>query len=235
MTVQNIAHKGATQRTLPSKEGLVAIVESSGSSDAEFFGYPVRPDGLYLQQDPEEFAAFVHFMATKVPPARLTLDIGIASGGQTKFLRDYWSSEKTIVVDIGQHPVFPQWERIKRDLNSELILEIIGDSHAEETRTRLLPFARQVDFAFVDGDHSYRGLRQDIFLTKELLKLGGHMALHDTAAVGDCKKVFDDLLFSRDFTLVRNFNSRFGISLWKRIRCKGTPTAFNRKLGWGRI
>jgi hypothetical protein len=232
---QVISKTSSTRLKVPSKEELVEIIEASGSADADFFGYPVRRDGLYLQQDPEEFASFVHFMAAKVPPAKISLDIGIASGGQTKFLRDYWPSEKTIVVDIGQHPMFPHWERIKRGLNSELILELIGDSHAETTRSALLPFAGQIDFAFVDGDHSYKGLRQDIFLTKELLRVGGFMTLHDTSAAPDCKRVYDDLLASTDFKLYRNFPNRFGISVWKRVSAKKTPTWINRKFGWGSL
>jgi hypothetical protein len=222
-------------RDTPSKEDLVKIIEGSGSADEAFFGYPVKTDGLYLQQDSDEFAGFVHYMATKAPPAKLTLDIGIASGGQTKFLRDYYSAEQTIVVDMGVHAVFPQWARIKKDLNSVLIEEIIGDSHAASTRDKLLKYAGKVDFAFVDGDHRYRGLRQDIFLAKELLREGGLMALHDTQAVWDCRKVFEDLIKAKDFQLIRNFPSRFGISLWKLIRKKRLPTAFNRATGRGKL
>lgn len=222
-------------KPVPTRDELVKIVEAAGSSVAEFFGYPVREDGLFLQQDPEEYAAFVHFMATKVPPADLSLEIGIASGGQTKFLRDYWESRKTIVVDLGQHEVFPQWKRIKPNVNSDIVLEVIDDSHAPRVREQLLPYAGRVDFAFVDGDHSYRGLRKDIFLTKELLKVGGIMALHDTAAVGDLKRIFDELLYSKDFKLLRNFQNRFGISVWKLLRVKHMPNAFNRRTGIGRI
>ena len=133
-----------------------------------------------------------------MPPAKLSLDIGVASGGQTKFLRDYYPAEKTIVVDIGQHPQFVHWPRIKRQINSELILEIIEDSHAPEVAKKLAPFARQVDFAFVDGDHSYRGLRKDIFLVRELLAPGGYMVLHDTLAVHDCRRVHEELLAPRE-------------------------------------
>ena len=220
---------------IPSVEELVEAVKAAGSGHSDFFGFPIREGGLYLQQDPEEYAAFVHFVATHVPPAELSMEIGVASGGQTKFLRDYWQSKKTVIVDIGQHELFPHWARIKNDVKSDICLEIIDDSHAPKVREQLLPYAGRLDFAFVDGDHSYRGLKQDIFLTKELLRPGGVMVLHDTAAVGDCKKVFDELLFSRDFTLLRNFQHRFGISVWKMIRVKRMPNAFNRMTGWGRI
>ena len=222
-------------RLAPSVEELVEAIKAAGSGHSDFFGFPIREDGLYLQQDPEEYAAFVHFVATQVPPAELSMEIGIASGGQTKFLRDYWQSKKTLIVDIGLHELFPHWARIKKDVKSDICLEVIADSHSPEVREKLLPYAGKVDFAFVDGDHSYKGLRKDIFLTKEMLRPGGYMVLHDTAAVGDLKRIFDELLFSKDFTLVRNFQNRFGISVWKMIRVKRMPNAFNRMTGWGRI
>lgn len=222
-------------KPVPSREELVKVIEQAGSANETFFGFPFRDDGLFLQQDPEEYAAFVHFMATKVPPASLTLDIGTAAGGQTKFLRDYFSADKTIVVDIGQHPDFPQWKRIRQSVNSDIILEVIDDSHARRVREQLLPYAGQVEVAFVDGDHSYRGLRKDIFLTKELLKPGGYMILHDTAVVRGLRRVFEELLESSDFQLFRNFQNRFGISVWKLLKVKNKPSSLNRALGIGRI
>jgi len=188
---------------------------------------------VYLQQDPEEFAQFVHFMGTKVPPAKLSLTIGVASGGQTKFLHDYFPAEKMIVVDIGMHENFPEWARIKKSVNSNIILEIIADSHAESTRQQLLPYAGQVDFAFVDGDHSYRGLRQDIMLTKELLRPYGLMALHDTTALPDCRRVYEEMIHSRDFFIMRNYQNRFGISVWQYIPAeKKKPKFLKRLMGY---
>jgi hypothetical protein len=223
-----------TTKPVPSLDELIAAIERAGSGGAEFFGYPERADGLYLQQDPEEFARFVHYMAVHGPKGNLTLDIGIASGGQTKFLRDYYSAEKTIVVDIGQHPNFREWPRIKKQLNTDLILEIIEDSHKPSVREKLAPYRGKVDFAFVDGDHSYAGLRKDIFLARELLRPGGWMALHDTLAVADCKRVHEEMLQSSIFGLVRNFDLRFGISIWRMNKSRPS-TAINRRFGVGRI
>ena len=224
-----------TTKPVPSRDELVKLIEAAGSGGAEFFGFPERADGLYLQQDPEEFAAFVHFMATKAAPARLSLDIGVASGGQTKFLRDYFAAEKTIVVDLGQHSQFPHWARIKKSVNSDIVLEIIADSHAPAVREKLLPYAGAIDFAFVDGDHSYRGLKKDVFLVKELLRPGGMMVLHDTLAVAGCRRVHEELLASTDFELLRNFQNRFGISVWRLARTKHRPGALNRRFGIGRL
>jgi hypothetical protein len=218
-----------------TKDDLKDAIRSSGSDDEQFFGYPVKEDGLFLQQDPEEFASFVEYLANKCPPSKLSIDVGIAAGGNTKFVRDYYQVDKTIIVDIGQHPRHSHWQRIKSSVKSDIILEIIEDSHAPHVRERLIPFAGQIDYAFVDGDHSYRGLRQDIFLMKELLKPGAIMALHDTHAVADCNRVFEELKSSEDFELLENFVSRFGISIW-RFKAAPRKTGYlSRKFGWGRL
>lgn len=223
-----------TPRPTRSRDELVEDIRAAGSSHAGFFRYPVREGGLYLQQDPEEFADFVHFMATEVGEADLTLDLGIASGGQTKFLRDHFRCRRTIILDNGAHEMFPHWKRIKPLVATEFEDEIISDSHAPAVRARLAKYAGSLDFAFVDGDHSYRGLRQDIFLVIPLLKEGAIMALHDTAAVWDCNRVFHDLLRSRHFTLLRNFDNRFGISLWQRLP-RRKPLPWTAQYGWGRL
>ncbi|MEM1382244.1 MAG: class I SAM-dependent methyltransferase [Pseudomonadota bacterium] len=223
------------QRPIPTRVEMAELVRQAGSSHEGFFRYPIRSDGLYLQQDPEEFAAFVHFMATEVGQADLTLDLGIASGGQTKFLRDWFPCRRTIIVDDGRHEMFPHWARIKPEVRTEFVTEIISDSHLPAVRAQLAAYENSLDFAFVDGDHSYKGLRQDIFMVTPLLKEGAVMALHDTAAVWDCKRVFDDLLRSPNFTLLRNFDNRFGISLWQRLPRRKPTKWVNHAFGWGRL
>lgn len=220
---------------MPSLAEFENLVREAGSSDESFFGYPTKEDGLHLQQDPGEFAAFVHYMATQVPAAELSLDLGIASGGQTKFLRDYFPCRRTIILDNGEHPMFPHWKRIKPLVKTELELELIADSHLAEVRTTLAKYENCLDFAFVDGDHSYKGLRQDIFLVTPLLKDGAIMALHDTAAVADCNKVYQELLGSPNFSRLRNFDTRFGISLWKRLPRRKPTKWYNHVLALGRI
>ena len=62
-----------------SRDQIKQAIIEAGSSDEGFFHFPVNENGLYLQQDPDEYADFVHFM-TQQPPSKFSLDIGIASG-----------------------------------------------------------------------------------------------------------------------------------------------------------
>ena len=61
------------------------------------------------------------------------------------------------------------------------------------------------------------------------------MALHDTLAVADCRKVHEEMLVSRSFGLLRNYQNRFGISVWKLMSRKRMPNNFNRMFGFGRL
>ncbi|PHQ67249.1 MAG: hypothetical protein COB93_11220 [Sneathiella sp.] len=213
-----------------SRDGIKQAVIEAGSSDEEFFHFPVNENGLYLQQDPDEYADFVHYMATQARPSKFSLDIGVASGGQTKFLRDYYPIEKTIVLDIGEHEAFRHWARIKPSVKTKFVLELIMDSHSKEARKALLPYQGQIDFTFIDGDHSYKGLMQDIELAKEIVKKGCIFVLHDTGAVPDCVRVFNELQKDPDFELSANFDSRFGISVWKYLAINGPKTGWRKKL-----
>lgn len=225
----------ASQVSNKSIDDYVELIKAQGSSDEDFFGYPVLEDGLYLQQDPFEFAALTKFLAEEVKSADLTLDLGIASGGQTKFLRDYFEARETIILDDGNHPMFRHWKRIKKNVKSEIVFEMIEDSHKPSVREALKPWYGKVDLAYVDGDHSYKGLKQDIFLMKHLLKDGSLMVLHDTTAVWDCRKVFDDLLKSSEFHLFRNFDNRFGISVWIKAGRHRPTKWYNHTYGWGKL
>lgn len=56
-----------------------------------------------------------------------------------------------------------------------------ADSHAPATlqEVRRVLAGRRVDFLFIDGDHTYAGVRQDFELYESLVAPGGLIALHD--------------------------------------------------------
>jgi predicted O-methyltransferase YrrM len=64
----------------------------------------------------------------------------------------------------------------------------IGDSQEEETRDKVKEFCPQYDLIFIDGDHSYEGVKRDFDLYKTLLSPRGHIIFHDI----DPENVFKD-------------------------------------------
>lgn len=73
----------------------------------------------------------------------------------------------------------------------------------------------QVDFFFVDGDHSYEGLAADWKVVKQLLRPGGIAAFHDVVPVEGSKvlscgsvKFFSEVISSdSDFSFVERIRS----------------------------
>jgi cephalosporin hydroxylase len=58
---------------------------------------------------------------------------------------------------------------------------ITADSHLEETKNVLSDILKEekLDFLFIDGDHSYEGVKQDFKMYSPFVKKGGYVAFHD--------------------------------------------------------
>jgi cephalosporin hydroxylase len=56
---------------------------------------------------------------------------------------------------------------------------ICGDSHKQETYEQVLQHVDEVDFLFIDGDHSYAGIAKDFAMYSPLVRQGGCIAFHD--------------------------------------------------------
>ena len=74
------------------------------------------------------------------------------------------------------------------------------------SREALSRLPESIDFAFIDGDHSYDGLRNDWLIVRQLLRGGGIAAFHDTNRVADfvntsgAIEFYDEVISSdRDF------------------------------------
>jgi predicted O-methyltransferase YrrM len=55
------------------------------------------------------------------------------------------------------------------------------DSHKQETKNKLVEIldGRKIDLLFIDGDHSYRGVKKDFHLYSSLVKQNGLIVFHD--------------------------------------------------------
>jgi predicted O-methyltransferase YrrM len=127
------------------------------------------------------------------PPSRV-LEIGTSYGGTLFLLSRIASPEATVVsVDLPGGEFgggYPRW-RIplygafaRRGQRLELIR---GDSHDPATPARVEEILRgePLDFLFIDGDHTYEGVKADFELYAPLVRPGGLIALHDIAAPAD--------------------------------------------------
>jgi len=164
-------------------------VRQAGTDSLSHFGNGYTHEGgFYLQQNPDEFAALTIFLKERGPYARY-LEIGSASGGACLFLHREIGFGSVVSLDDGRHPrAVAQAEHFSQVQNFK---QFLGDSHSEEARTFLKQnVPDKLDVAFIDGDHSFAGVWQDIQLTRPFCRRGTLLILHDTIACEDVNKAW---------------------------------------------
>jgi len=119
---------------------------------------------------------------------RVIVEIGTSRGG-TLFLFCRHAARDALVVSIdlcggtfgGGYPVakVPLYKSFAK--NAQKIALIRGDSHLEQThlRARKILLNRTIEFLFIDGDHTYKGVKADFEVYSKLVAPGGIVALHD--------------------------------------------------------
>ncbi len=129
----------------------------------------------------------LYAMVRRLCPASV-VEIGTAHGG-TFYLwaRASAPGARLISVDLPPWEIDDPWEARKRQALTAFArrrqrVELIrGDSHEPATiaavESRLA--AQPIDFLFIDGDHSYEGVKQDFSMYTRYVRPGGLVALHD--------------------------------------------------------
>lgn len=145
-----------------------------------FFGL-IRP-----MQRPEEMLALLAIIQKKSPAA--VLEIGTASGG-TLFLFASVVARDAILVSIDMPGGrfgggYPYWKKFLYKLfarRGQILHLLRRDSHETETlnMVKRLMGGRRIDFLFIDGDHSYEGVKKDFEMYFPLVRAGGIAVLND--------------------------------------------------------
>jgi predicted O-methyltransferase YrrM len=117
-----------------------------------------------------------------------SLEIGTNYGG-TLFLLCTLSppDAKIISVDLPSGPFGGGYPRRKVPLfrrfprGSQQLHLIRADSHSPDTKERVLEIldGEQLDYLFLDGDHTYGGVQRDFQMYAPLVRSGGIVAFHD--------------------------------------------------------
>ncbi len=124
-----------------------------------------------------EIEGFLNFAQSFKP--RVVGEIGLLRGGNTcLFLLSLTEISHFYGLDIKPKKV----EKLYCLLRNDQSLDIIrGNSHKRVTRDILRWQMRKLrfDLLFIDGDHSYQGVKKDFLMYKSLVRPGGIIALHD--------------------------------------------------------
>ena len=137
-------------------------------------------------QKPPELEQMVMLLLERAPA--IVMEIGTMDGGTLSAWCDCATDDALIVsVDLPGGPWGGGYNSHRRAAiegfakpGQRLVL-IEGDSRAPETRERVLWELddRELDFLFIDGDHSYQGVGSDFAIYGALVRHGGLAALHD--------------------------------------------------------
>jgi len=137
-------------------------------------------------QDREEIIEFLKIVERMRP--RNVLEIGTARGG-TLFLLTRVASEDAVLTSLdlpggpfgGGYPerMVPLLESFA--VERQRIHLMKADSHSEHTRRMVeeVMGGQKLDLLFIDGDHTYDGVRRDFEMYSPLVRKGGIIAFHD--------------------------------------------------------
>jgi cephalosporin hydroxylase len=157
----------------------------------DYYDFSVATFGL--DQVRSEILSFLDF-AQSVVPVR-ACEIGTQQGG-TNFLLSQALPSVSLMIGIDLF-VRRRFQLRHFSRLGQRISFVDGSSYAPESvaRVRQLLGHHKLDLLFVDGDHSYEGVKQDFLKYRHLVRDGGIIAFHD---------------------VVPDFRTRFGIEtpLW---------------------
>jgi predicted O-methyltransferase YrrM len=147
------------------------------------FRYPILP-----QQVPDELVGLFQMVSDLRP--RRALEIGTRTGG-TLFMTCRVSDPGATIISVdlpggrfGSGYLWPRKFVYRRFVsNNQAIHFLRRDSHDPGTlsQVRFLLQNEQLDFLFIDGDHTYKGVRSDFEMYSPLVRKGGMIAFHDIA------------------------------------------------------
>ncbi|HEY4135965.1 MAG TPA: class I SAM-dependent methyltransferase [Alphaproteobacteria bacterium] len=176
--------------SLPETKWTKAWVENA---QLDFESLVHKSGYLFIAiQNTRELNAFLRFIATRA--LSTVVEIGTARGGTFYCLSQLASDDALLVsMDLmgmvnggGQSPEErPVFESFRK--RGQTLRFIEGNSHEPATKDALTSTlgGRKVDLLFIDGDHSYAGVKSDFEMYRDLVKPGGLVVFHDICLFQD--------------------------------------------------
>jgi predicted O-methyltransferase YrrM len=156
------------------RESLYAQFEQCKTSE-DYFRFSQRAFGIL--QITSEILAFLEFVQSREP--KIICEIGTAFGG-TQFLLS--QALPSVTLSIGIDIYIQSAHRLHYfSKHAESPVLISGSTRSSQTLAKLeqLLDGRKIDLLFIDGDHSYEGVKQDFLQYKHLVAENGLIAFHD--------------------------------------------------------
>lgn len=163
---------------------LESVIIDLGVDDISTFGGKYE-GGVHLQQVASEIAECIYDLKEVNRKFSNFLEIGSAAGGNTYLFNHFFEFDNIAIIDDNRHKKYALRQEVLKDVPHS---EFIGDSHSEQAVKFLEGLQCNYDIIFIDGDHSYDGVKQDYMTFKDFLNYKGFVVFHDTFV---CRGVSD--------------------------------------------
>lgn len=152
----------------------------------DYVGYGYY-DRISMSQKKSEIIMAAERIRNSKP--KVIVEIGTRKGGTLFTWARVTKAKLIISIDLesgihgGGYP--PQkkkfYKKFVSDDTTRHIKLIQDDSHKEKTKFEVIKILNgcQIDFLFIDGDHTYNGVKRDFEMYSPLVKKGGIIGFHD--------------------------------------------------------
>jgi predicted O-methyltransferase YrrM len=184
---RNAIHDAHMRSLVPTCKSRVAALDNDlTSGDAVDFVNNTCSGLIRPAQIRSEIVEFLELIRARKP--KTVLEVGTFNGGTLFLFTRVAAPDATLVsLDLpfgmfgGGYPEWklPLYESFARAQQEVRLVR--ADSHTTETRERVRAIFgnRRVDFLFIDGDHTYEGVKCDFELYSPLVAEDGLIAFHD--------------------------------------------------------
>ncbi len=164
------------------------------SSDGSYFDFITNNfSGIFApMQIRDEFLYLLNIFNEKKP--KVVMEIGTANGGTLFCFSKLAPKDATIIsIDLPEGEFGGGYSKdkipfYKAFAGEKQTLHLLREnSHAPETLDSVKKILKNqlVDFLFIDGDHSYEGVKKDFEIYSQIVRTnGGIVAFHDVAPKG---------------------------------------------------
>jgi len=181
-TVSPLLINGAIKKLKKESDGIIVsdnLVEFAFKFN--YMGISIKPD--QIQSEITELCRII-----KARKVNSIIEIGRAGGGTLfLFCKSASPTARILSIDLPASTL----ENLNLNYRAKLyktfakerqtLSFLNGNSHAPETFLNVSDYFEpdSVDFLFIDGDHSYSGVKKDFEVYKQWVKKGGLIAFHD--------------------------------------------------------
>lgn len=157
-------------------DNFIPLIFSRQQLIWKLLGISIRPS-----QRKTEFYELLKLLNNHKP--KFIIEIGTYDGG-TLFAFTKVASPEATLISIDLPTGYPKWKTSYYNsfaTNHQKIYLLKANSHDEATLKEVIKLLdrHEADFLFIDGDHSYEGVKGDFDMYSTVTKKGGIIALHD--------------------------------------------------------